>query len=131
MPHDINGRELKQGDIVTLRARVENIYSPPSGCNVRVVAIDGPPEEYKPSITCNAKSVLLAAPPAEPIEAPGVDVGAPAGSPPPPPVAGADFASAPADPAPEAAAVPDFDVSAAPSEAIAAPEAAAESQPGS
>ncbi|MBW3538759.1 MAG: hypothetical protein KY476_00665 [Planctomycetes bacterium] len=56
MPHDRNGQPLQEGDVVTLRGRLNQVYAQEDGCNVNVV-LDGPEGEYQPSISCNAKLV--------------------------------------------------------------------------
>lgn len=61
MPHDANGNEIKQGDLVMLRCEVLEVYEGEEVCNVKVQALDGetPPgiANWKPVLTCNANSL--------------------------------------------------------------------------
>lgn len=59
MPHDMNGQQLQEGDVVTMRMRVKAVYPTETACNVTLVAVDGPVVEYKPEVSCNTKLVAL------------------------------------------------------------------------
>ncbi len=64
MPHDKNGKQIQQGDIVNLRCRVDQVQAGEDACNVNLIALDGNESDYKPSIACNARSLELVQPPA-------------------------------------------------------------------
>lgn len=54
MPHDINGDNLVVGDIVTLRAKVLDLYNTENGgCNINLQIVGE--ADYKPLVTCNSK----------------------------------------------------------------------------
>ena len=76
MPHDLNGKPLRQGDEVIVRCRVQNIYEQAELCNVTLetlVAMPGP--GGRPSIlTLNAGQVEKTGPSALSL---GGDPGAP------------------------------------------------------
>lgn len=55
MPHDTNGVELKQGDIVTIQMTVRAVYPGAEMCNVTLVR--GGADEQALSLTCQARQV--------------------------------------------------------------------------
>ncbi len=67
MPHDINGSEIKAGDIVMVPCVVESVYQTDDGlhcnCNVKT-QLPMPPYEGGTAIVLNAKQVILSRRPA-------------------------------------------------------------------
>ena len=56
MPHDKNGTELHVGDLVSVTAKVTSVSPSEDQCNVSM-EVQGPDEQYRPSMTCNSKLV--------------------------------------------------------------------------
>lgn len=56
LPRDREGRELRIGDVVQLRCRVVEVFPQRAGHNVTLTAIDGPEDEYRPTIRCHSRS---------------------------------------------------------------------------
>lgn len=58
MPHDCNGHNLVLGDIVTLKARVLDLYNTENGaCNINLQVVGD--ASYKPLLTCNSSLVEI------------------------------------------------------------------------
>lgn len=62
MPHDRNGKPLKNGDVVDLRCVVKSVSPSEMACNLQLHAIGGPVNESAPVISCNAGFVQLVEP---------------------------------------------------------------------
>ena len=61
MPHDANGKSLKEGDVVSLRFLVKQVQPSETACNVTLQAIpsDAAKNEVAPQVACNSKLVTL------------------------------------------------------------------------
>ena len=56
MPHDINGRELKAGDIVTVRFRVKSVQANDEFCNCNLETLEPMfPGNHTTQLTVNTK----------------------------------------------------------------------------
>lgn len=59
MPHDIDNKELKVGDIVNIPCKVKAIHQTEEYCNLELETSLGMfPSETKSSITLNSKQVM-------------------------------------------------------------------------
>lgn len=59
MPHDKNGKALKAGDEVIIRAVVDSVSQGENDCNVSLQVHS--PAEYQPLVSTNSKACELAA----------------------------------------------------------------------
>jgi len=63
MPHDAQGQEIHIGDLVTLTARVTNLYPTLDYCNMTIEGIDGDDDpRTKAACTINTRAVKLSVP---------------------------------------------------------------------
>ncbi len=60
MPHDVNGKMLKEGDVVMIPAKVKTVNPGDDFCNLTVESIHGrKPDGTKETMTLNAAVVEL------------------------------------------------------------------------
>lgn len=60
MPHDKNGKELKSGDIVTMKFKVVEVYKGEEACNLNLESVEKMyPYEYGSQAMVNTKQVEL------------------------------------------------------------------------
>lgn len=58
MPHDVNGDEVKAGDLVTVRCKVISVSASPDYCNLTLETVEPMhPGDSPVMITLNAKQV--------------------------------------------------------------------------
>jgi hypothetical protein len=58
MPHDMNGIELRVGDVVTIQAVIREIHATERFCNLSLeTSLSDAPVGHKTSVTLNARQV--------------------------------------------------------------------------
>lgn len=65
MPHDLNRRQISDGDMILLRGVVKAVHSGEGGCNCNVTIQNGAGEVYQPEVVMNTKGVEVIKPASE------------------------------------------------------------------